>query len=293
MRKSYLSNIKEIKKHLKNIIIPIKETKIDLIQEDYDFFSKQGKNDDIFLITEIISVDYNNFFHYKNIERILLKYMQKNYCNKYNQENKFEGIGKIFFDNGDYYIGIIKDNLPQGKGILYYKDGSIQYIGEYKNGKTEGFGKYIFEDGTYYIGQWKDNKRNGNGKEYYNNNYIRYEGEYFNDQKEGYGKFVFFDGAYYIGEWKNDQVNGIGIEYYQNGSIRHKGYYIDQQKDGIGKFHFPDGEYCASQFKNNYPNGIGIEYYKNGKIKYEGDLKDGMEKEKNIIMVYLHLKVNI
>ena len=273
MRKSYLSNMEKVKIHLNNIIIPIKEAKVDLIQDDYDFFIKQDKNEDISLISEIISVDYNNYVHYKNIERIL-DYLRGNYSNKYNNDNKFEGIGKIFFDNGDYYIGIIRNNLPQRKGILYYKDGSIKYIGEYNNGKTEGFGKYFFEDGTYYIGQWKSNQRKGYGKEYYNNDYIRYEGEYDKDKKEGYGIYVFDDGVYYIGEFKDNILDGIGGEYNQNGSKIFEGIYSDGEKE-IGKFYFGDGESYTGEFKFSYPHGKGIQYYKNGKIKYEGDLEYG------------------
>ena len=271
MRESCLDKIKEIRKLFNNIIIPLKEPKDILFQKDFAFFKDEEKNEDIVLISAIISFDYNNYFHYKNIERIL-DYLKKYYSNKYNQY-KFKGIGKIFFDNGNYYIGRIEDNLPQGKGILYDKNGSIVYIGNYT--KKEGFGKYIFEDGSYYIGQWKENKRKGLGIEYEKNGSKRYEGEYLNDQKEGYGKYVFDDGAYYIGQWKEDAANGYGIETYQNGKTRYEGIYYFSQKGGFGRFFFSDGGRCESLFKNNYPNGKGIEYNKNGKIKFEGDLKYG------------------
>ena len=76
------------------------------------------------------------------------------------------------YDNGDYFIGEYKNSLRNGKGILYYKNGNIQYEGDYVNGKSEGNGKYIWEDGTYYIGEWKNGLFNGKGKEYYSLKYI-------------------------------------------------------------------------------------------------------------------------
>ena len=37
--------------------------------------------------------------------------------------------------------------MPDGKGIDYYKDGSIKYEGDFLNGKYEGKGKFIKENG--------------------------------------------------------------------------------------------------------------------------------------------------
>ena len=46
------------------------------------------------------------------------------------------------------------NDLGHGKGIIYYKNGTIMYDGNFVNDKAEGDGKYIDEDGNYYIGQW-------------------------------------------------------------------------------------------------------------------------------------------
>ena len=42
------------------------------------------------------------------------------------------------YDNGDYYIGEMLNNVPHGKGILYYKNGNVKYDGEFVNDKFEG-----------------------------------------------------------------------------------------------------------------------------------------------------------
>ena len=61
---------------------------------------------------------------------------------------------KLVYDNGEYYIGEITNNLRQGKGILYYQDGNIKYAGEFVNDKFEGNGNYLMKDGGYYVGHW-------------------------------------------------------------------------------------------------------------------------------------------
>ena len=64
------------------------------------------------------------------------------------------GYGKLEFENKEYYIGEWKNLQMHGKGTLYYKNGRIQYQGEFQYGEKEGFGKYYKENGDLYIGQF-------------------------------------------------------------------------------------------------------------------------------------------
>ena len=68
-----------------------------------------------------------------------------------------------------------------GKGILYYKNGTIKYDGDFVNGRKEGNGKYIYEDGNYYIGEWLNNRKNGRGILYKSDGNIIYTGVFIND----------------------------------------------------------------------------------------------------------------
>ena len=70
------------------------------------------KNEDILLIIKIISIDYNNYFHYQNIERIS-KYCKEIYDN--NSNINYEGKGKTIYSDGNYYIGQFKNGLRNGK----------------------------------------------------------------------------------------------------------------------------------------------------------------------------------
>ena len=145
--------IRYIKDFLNNNIIPIKENDENNIQEE--------NNEDILLIVEIISQDYINFFHFENIEAIF-RYIKSFYINNYFNQ-KYEGFGKVIFENGNYFIGQFKDDFPNGKGTIYYKNGTIMYEGDFINGKAEGNGKLIYKDGNYFIGQFKNDIPNGKG----------------------------------------------------------------------------------------------------------------------------------
>ena len=87
-------------------------------------------------------------------------------------------IEKIFFEDGRYYIGQVKNGLFDGKGIIYYKDGNIQYDGDFIEGKREGNGKRYHINGSYYIGEYKNGKRHGKGT------YFKYNGRIFSEYFE-------------------------------------------------------------------------------------------------------------
>ena len=50
---------------------------------------------------------------------------------------------KYIYNDGKYYIGEFKNDIPNGKGIKYYKNGNIKYDGNFINDKYEGNGKDI------------------------------------------------------------------------------------------------------------------------------------------------------
>ena len=135
IRAVYENNIEFIKITLAKCIIPIKdkedkniinedckEQKEENIKKNQVTINEEYNFEDILFINEIISVDYNNYFHYKNIQRIL-QYCYPIFCRLENY--KFEGKGKYIHYDGKYYIGQFKNNIPNGKGTIYYKNGNI------------------------------------------------------------------------------------------------------------------------------------------------------------------------
>ena len=48
-----------------------------------------------------------------------------------------EGNGKFIYENGDFYIGQFSNGIFHGEGILFDKDGEIEYEGTFIYGKKE------------------------------------------------------------------------------------------------------------------------------------------------------------
>ena len=98
------------------------------------------------------------------------------------RKNKGKNInGKYIYEDGNYYEGELKNNIPNGRGIKYSSKGEKIYEGDFINGKFHGNGEYIWENGDFYKGQWKNGLKHGKGTLYFNDGNIVYEGDYIND----------------------------------------------------------------------------------------------------------------
>ena len=240
---------------------------IDNYELSYDASTKSGSSGSPILLkntTEVIGIHKQGS-----------NYKKENYGTLINSIERFLNYKRIVYSDGKYYIGELLNNQFHGKGILYYKDGKIEYDGDFIKGKREGKGKYIWEDGQYYIGQWVNNLKHGKGIEYYKNGTIRYVGDFNNGKLEGYGKYIYEDGEYYIGQWLNNLKHGKGISYHNNGTIWYEGEWVENKKEGYGKFTYENGNYYIGQWLNNKEHGKGKFYDKNNNIQYEGDVANG------------------
>ena len=193
-------------------------------------------NDIINDINNIINEsDINNKFKY--LYEIYNKMINNNNikiyeCGKYIGElknDKREGKGIMYYNNGERYEGEWKNDINEGKGIYYFKSGN-RYEGEFKNDKREGKGIYYGKNGDRYEGDYKNDKKEGKGI-YYVKNGDRYEGDYKNDKREGKGIYYGKNGNRYEGEYKNGRPEVKGIYYYKNGD-REMGDYLEGRKIG-------------------------------------------------------------
>jgi hypothetical protein len=125
-------------------------------------------------------------------------------------EGKYTGnIIEKYDDLGIYYKGQILKNEKEGIGKLTFKNGDY-YIGEFKNGKRNGRGIYISESKyikNNYEGEWKNDLAHGKGKSIYQEVYENgeifeeiYEGEFIDDLRSGKGELKI------KGYWKNDLI---------------------------------------------------------------------------------------
>lgn len=76
---------------------------------------------------------------------------------------KGDKVGNDTYNNGDTYVGEVKDGKRHGYGTYTWPNGN-KYIGDFYEGKRTGYGLYIWPNGTWYEGEWKDGVRHGIGK---------------------------------------------------------------------------------------------------------------------------------
>ena len=96
-------------------------------------------------------------------------------------KGKFEGYGEYCFKNGEKYMGEFANGLENGKGILYNKDGSMNYEGDFKNSIKEGRGILYYPDGSYTEGNFIKGEIKGKVSLYNSFGRLYYKGEILNN----------------------------------------------------------------------------------------------------------------
>ena len=173
---------------------------------------------------KIITERMNNFLS-KDINNNSRRYKSLN-ANKYENDKK-EGKGIYYWNNGDIYEGDWINDKSEGKGIYYFNDGD-RYEGDFKNGKFEGKGIYYYNnkpwEGDIYEGDWRNDKRDGKGIYYYINGDI-YEGDFKNDKFERKRIIYFINGNRRICDYFNDgRPIGKQVILTKNGDVKTKNY---------------------------------------------------------------------
>jgi len=55
-------------------------------------------------------------------------------------DNCMCGMGKLSFENGDFYVGTFYENKYEGKGQFVSKISGFVYNGDFRNGLRWGYG---------------------------------------------------------------------------------------------------------------------------------------------------------
>jgi serine/threonine protein kinase len=171
----------------------------------------------------------------------------KSYENEYVTES---------FENGDKYVGQVKDGHKHGQGTYIWADGT-EYVGQWKNDLFHGQGTRTYADGGKYVGQWKDDLRNGPGT------------------------FTWANGDEYVGQWK-DVAHGQGTLTWAIGD-KYTGQFLDDKRNGYGELSAGPGRHinncndCVTykgNFKDNYMDGYGECFDAQGRLLYQGNFSD-------------------
>ena len=64
----------------------------------------------------------------------------------------------VNYNNGDKYIGELKDGQRSGRGLYIWENGNAWY-GKWENGKRNGYGMYMNYDGSCNTGTWKNDQK--------------------------------------------------------------------------------------------------------------------------------------
>lgn len=161
------------------------------------------------------------------------------YKGEYNMMGKRHGDGELTWINGDKYIGKFNDGYIDGRGTIY------------------------FRDGTEYAGQWKKNRFHGEGTRRFQNGNV-YNGNYVDGKRQGQGKCYFANGDMYVGDWKGDTIHGFGRYYYNNGHS-FEGMFRDGKRNGRGKYQLTDGRVEIYRYVNDCRKGDGVRWSSNRK----------------------------
>lgn len=74
------------------------------------------------------------------------------------KNKKFDGFGKVYFPDKEYYKGYFKNGMYQGRGLRVKRNGRV-HIGNFKKGDPLGIGRGVdaggFYDEAYYRGEGK------------------------------------------------------------------------------------------------------------------------------------------
>ena len=261
-------------KNLKKIIEKFR-FKIDMIKrilermmEMLDIYYKI--NHDIYINYDMNKTNYYQLQNLNNINNYN-KLLIQNLKQAIEDEKIYEFSINYFYDEkGEQYVGETKNNLKEGKGLIYFKNDNEEirhrYEGEFKNDKIHGKGFMFWKLGNMCEGYFKNGKMEGKGIFYYLDG-SKYIGEFKNGKRNGKGILYYATGNIYEGDWKNGAIEGKGKLYGYNDD-RYIGEWKDGLYDGIGTYFFNSGNIYEGEWKKGNIKGKGIMTYKNGtKVK--------------------------
>ena len=94
------------------------------------------------------------------------------------KERERNRVHTINYNNGERYVGRLRDGKPHGRGTATNPHG-MRYEGQWRDGKFHGHGSLTLANGNRYVGEFHNNKPHGRGT-YIKKNGTRYNGQWRN-----------------------------------------------------------------------------------------------------------------
>ena len=155
-------------------------------------------------------------------------------CSKF-KDNLLNGFGVLYYRNGNIcYEGYWVNNRRHGSGISYDIYGNLEYDGDWYYDSKQGLGLEYYDKGCSVNNNTMFHNKVSNKQElvskYYNNTVIKYNGTFHNNQRHGTGQLFSQDyKIVYSGQWYNGKKNGKGTSYKSDGNIEFSGIWVDDQ----------------------------------------------------------------
>lgn len=167
-------------------------------------------------------------------QKIAFAYYEGEFVN-----NMREGVGITYYKNGEKLEGQWEKDLFNGYGTATEENG-LKYTGNWKSGNYNGQGRLDYADGSFYVGQWLKGRRNGKGV-FTSATGLKQEGDWSNDKYSGVGEVIYSSGATYKGALVNDVFEGQGIYVFADGTVLEGTFSADKLIEGEQRN--PDGTY--------------------------------------------------
>lgn len=189
-------------------------------------------------------------------------------------------------------------NIPHGRYISYYLNGTIESKGQFTNNETSGVWEFYYETGKLKMrgilfkganyGMWEyffesgkksmegilyGKNREGEWKIFYENGQVKDVGEYKNSKHIGHWKTFFEDGTL-KGEIDYADDFGRYTEYYHGGKVLGEGPKAGNRNAGLWRYFAEDGTLQREgEFAEGKKNGPWTNYYPSGKPASKGNYR--------------------
>lgn len=259
--------------------------------------------------------DYNSLkvYDFEKENKVLDKAIEKCQSNDMVAVHEIGKIGKGTYwirtneATDMFYLGRLKDNKPEGKGVLYKKILGLEmgissdlsdsyyvkyYEGEFKKGKQEGFGReYVSPidslqvDGAdtdiIPLNLYEEVTDDIQSNLLLTTNPLCYEGYFKNNEYSGKGnryEYLVFDSMLYEAEQMEElekALEGSWEEEYNNEEEMYDYYEDGIEEPSQEQYYSKHINVYTGKFKKGKENGK-IKVYYHGMLLYDGEMKKGI-----------------
>ena len=162
------------------------------------------------------------------------------------RDGKYNGRGRMEWENGTRYEGSFENGLFHGRGRLIGADGR-SYSGEFALGLFQGRGRYDAASGEIWEGDFEKGEFTGSGT-YSRPDGLRYRGEFLKWRFHGEGRLTDAQGDIFEGRFVDNELTGQGKAISKQGAV-YEGEFSRSQFHGKGTLTHADGRKSSGQWQ--------------------------------------------